>query len=78
MFVSIHADPEFEYPYYSGARQEQGSGKGLGWNLNIPLPAGTDYSNYEGALLEGIEKIKEKKCTNLVVSFGIDTADGKK
>jgi acetoin utilization deacetylase AcuC-like enzyme len=26
MFVSIHANPEFEYPYYSGAREEQGSG----------------------------------------------------
>jgi hypothetical protein len=41
------------------------------------LPAGTDYSKYEVALLEGIAKIKEKKCATLLISFGIDTADGK-
>jgi acetoin utilization deacetylase AcuC-like enzyme/GNAT superfamily N-acetyltransferase len=36
--VSLHGHPSFAYPYFSGFRDEEGSGAGMGCNLNIPLP----------------------------------------
>ena len=36
-YVSIHADPANEFPYFSGRADEQGEGEGEGFNLNIPL-----------------------------------------
>lgn len=41
LFVSIHADPKVEFPYFAGHATESGSGKGEGWNLNLPLPHGS-------------------------------------
>lgn len=38
--VSIHADPQVEYPYYSGYAEETGEGAGADFNLNLPLPWG--------------------------------------
>src|SRR5512147_312341 len=35
--ISIHADPNFEYPHYAGYAEETGSGVGLGFHKNIPL-----------------------------------------
>ena len=39
-YVSIHADPDRDYPYFLGRADETGEGDGAGENLNIPLPAG--------------------------------------
>ena len=39
-YVSIHADPDRQYPYFLGCADETGEGEGTGENLNIPLPAG--------------------------------------
>ena len=40
-YVSIHADPDRDYPYFLGRADETGEGDGAGENLNIPLRAGT-------------------------------------
>ena len=40
--VSIHGNPRFAYPYFSGFADEQGAGAGLGYNLNLPLPEKVD------------------------------------
>jgi len=75
-FISIHADPNFEYPFYSGAASEIGAGEGLNFNVNFPLPAHVDYQEYSVALDAAIKKIIEFKTQYLVLSFGIDTAEG--
>ena len=48
--ISIHADPNFEYPHFTGYADETGKGKGFGFHQNFPLPAGTDDAAYLIAL----------------------------
>ncbi len=42
LYVSLHADPQRQYPFFLGNADETGEGEGSGANLNLPLPAGTD------------------------------------
>ena len=42
--VSIHGDPRTGYPFFLGHADERGAGTGPGFNLNLPLPRGTDYA----------------------------------
>ena len=49
-FASIHGDPRTEYPFYLGHADEKGQGAGLGANLNLPLPRGTDFATWAQAL----------------------------
>ena len=41
LFVSLHADPWDEYPYFLGYADEEGAGAGEGYTLNYPMPQGT-------------------------------------
>lgn len=53
---------------FTGFPEEKGSGKGLGYNLNIPLPRGTTGDvEYCNALLGAISKIREYNPTYLLV-----------
>jgi acetoin utilization deacetylase AcuC-like enzyme len=70
--VSIHADPDFEYPHYIGFASERGSGRGFGFHHNFPLPAGTDDAAYLKALDNALELIRNFKPKYLVVSAGMD------
>src|SRR6476619_2281940 len=45
-YVSIHADPERQYPYFLGRGDEIGEGEGVGENLNLPLRAGATNEDY--------------------------------
>jgi acetoin utilization deacetylase AcuC-like enzyme len=74
--VSIHADPQHEYPYYSGYADETGEGEGAGFNLNIPLAWGSDYATYAPALAEALARIAGFGAEALVVSLGVDTFGG--
>lgn len=47
LYVSIHADPAFDYPFYAGHSKEKGRGAGEGFNVNYPLPLGTPFSLLE-------------------------------
>lgn len=40
--VSVHGDPADVFPYFAGFANETGLGKGVGCNLNLPLPRGVD------------------------------------
>ena len=53
--VSIHGDPDFAYPYFTGFADERGDGAGTGFNLNIPLPEVQDGAQYREALSSGDE-----------------------
>ncbi|WP_444677924.1 histone deacetylase family protein [Halomonas sp. E19] len=47
---SLHVDPRQSYPYFWGGANEEGMGEGLGANVNLPLPLGSDAARYLDAL----------------------------
>jgi len=70
--VSIHGDPTDFYPFFWGHASERGTGRGLGYNLNIPLPFGTDDAAFLIALETALHRIKTNGSNVLVVSVGLD------
>jgi acetoin utilization deacetylase AcuC-like enzyme len=73
LYVSIHCDPREAYPYIAGGRDETGSGKGAGLNVNLPLPGGTDWAAYEPALESALEQVARFAPETVVLSAGFDT-----
>ena len=74
LFVSIHADPRGDYPYYLGHADETGSGEGLGYNMNLPLAQGSAPPQWMAALETACLKLGMFAPEALVVSLGVDTA----
>lgn len=74
--ISIHGDPDFEYPHYAGFADETGAGAGLGFHKNYPLPKDTDDAGYLTALDSALRMIKDFSPEYLVLSTGMDTFDG--
>jgi acetoin utilization deacetylase AcuC-like enzyme len=72
-YVSIHADPDHDYPYFLGRPDEVGEGDGAGQNLNLPLPSGTTNAEYLVALDRALEAIAAVPGSVVVVSLGFDT-----
>jgi acetoin utilization deacetylase AcuC-like enzyme len=74
LFISIHGSPDDFYPYFSGFAAETGAGKGQGFNLNIPLPRGTDGQEYR-RMLEGrvLPAIRAFGPSYQIISAGFDT-----
>ena len=70
-FVSIHADPRTDYPFFWGHADESG-----GNVLNLPLPRGTDWAGYEPALVQALDWIAQDAPGLLIVSYGADTYAG--
>ncbi len=54
---SIHGDPKTEYPFYLGHADETGSGAGVGFNWNYPLPAGSSNALWFDALETACKRI---------------------
>ena len=73
LFVSLHGDPETEFPYFAGYADETGEAEGRGFNLNLPLPSGTGWTEYDEALAAGLRRISDYAADALVVSLGVDT-----
>ena len=73
LFVSIHADPATDYPFYWGHADERGEGQGEGSTLNIPLAHGANLEIYELALGRALARIRDYGARFLVVSYGADT-----
>jgi len=70
--ISIHADPNFEYPHFAGFADEMGAGAGLGFHKNFPLEKGTDNARYLSAVEEALSLIRKFAPKYLVVSAGMD------
>ena len=70
--ISIHADPDFEYPNFFGFAEERGSGRGFGFHHNFPLLQNTDDAAYMSTLDRAIILIREFNPAYLVVSAGMD------
>jgi acetoin utilization deacetylase AcuC-like enzyme len=73
LFVSIHADPSTDYPFFWGHADEPGEGEGGGTTLNLPLPRGTRWAEYDRAVAHAVERIARFEAELLVVSYGADT-----
>ena len=76
LFVSIHADPRTDYPYFWGHADERGEGDGDGATLNLPLPRGADLAGYLPALDTALARIAAFAPELLVISYGADTFAG--
>ncbi|HEY5729674.1 MAG TPA: histone deacetylase family protein [Anaerolineales bacterium] len=70
--VSIHADPDFEYPHFIGFASEHGRGRGLMSHHNFPLPKGTGDAEYLQKLNNALELIRKFNPARLIVSAGMD------
>jgi acetoin utilization deacetylase AcuC-like enzyme len=70
--VSIHADPIRFYPFFWGHAEERGAGDGLGYNLNLPLPRGTDDAAYLEALDSALARTRAFGADVIVVALGLD------
>ena len=71
--ISLHGDRL--YPAYSGSLAERGTGPGLGYNLNVPLPPGSG----DGAYLEAMRRVvlpalHRFKPDLIVVACGFDAS----
>ena len=74
--VSIHADPNHQYPWFWGHSHERGDGAGNGYTLNLPLPMGAG----DGQMLAAIDRarpvISAFAPSYLVVALGLDAFIG--
>ena len=60
-YVSIHADPDRQYPYFLGRADETGEDDGAGENLNIPLHAGASDADYLEATERALEASRTRR-----------------
>jgi acetoin utilization deacetylase AcuC-like enzyme len=73
LYVSLHAHPDREYPYFLGWPDETGEGEGAGANLNLPLPPGLGDEGYLEVLETALDRIADHPGSVVVVSLGFDT-----
>lgn len=74
--VSLHADPSEFYPFYWGHAHERGEGPGLGYNVNLPLPKGTDDMMFLETLKTALQHIKVFGADVIIVALGLDAHEG--
>ncbi len=72
--VSVHGDPRDVFPYFAGYANETGAGKGVGFNLNIPLERGVDGQHYLRVLDDYVlPAVRHFAPDFLVIAAGFDT-----
>eukprot|EP00934_Nitzschia_sp_Nitz4_P008460 Nitzschia sp. Nitz4//scaffold89_size161592//79860//81173//NITZ4_002381-RA/size161592-processed-gene-0.225-mRNA-1//-1//CDS//3329559625//8450//frame0 len=77
LVISIHCDPDHEYPFHSGFSDDTGAGAGEGATHHIPLLPGTSWSKgYCAAMEEAVTKLESFGVDALVISLGLDTHKG--
>ncbi|XAH21216.1 histone deacetylase family protein [Xylophilus sp. GW821-FHT01B05] len=70
--ISLHGDPHFCTPFFTGHAHERGEGDGLGYNINRPLARGTDTDAYLAELKRACTDIRAYAPGALVVALGLD------
>jgi acetoin utilization deacetylase AcuC-like enzyme len=73
LFLSLHADPRQEFPYFLGHADEHGTGAGRGHTVNYPMPWGTEFPLWSEALEQACARIAAHGSDVVVVSLGVDT-----
>ena len=71
-YISIHGDPTNFYPAVAGFSDEQGAGAGQGFNLNLPMPHGSDEAAFFARLDEAIAALRKFNPDALVLPLGFD------
>ncbi|SIP91910.1 histone deacetylase family protein [Aquipseudomonas alcaligenes] len=71
--ANIHGSPSFEYPHFLGYADETGAGRGEGFNLNLPLAAGSAWDVWGAALETACQRIAAYGPDVVLVSLGVDT-----
>ena len=71
-YISIHGDPTNFYPAVSGFEEERGTGKGLGYNLNLPMPHQSSEAVFFDRLQTSIAAIRGFEPDALVLALGFD------
>lgn len=72
-FLSLHGRPEDAFPYFLGYADETGTGEGVGFNANYPMPPGMGFPIWSEALDAALRRIHHYGPDALVVSPGVDT-----
>lgn len=75
LYVSVHTDPDHQYPYFSGTAAEVGEGAGHGTTRNLPLQPGTSDEGFLHAVEVAGELVTAFAPTSVVVSLGLDAFD---
>ncbi len=76
LYASLHIDPNYDFPYFTGYSHETGGSQAPGSTYNLPLPPGTSTSSYLAALDAALHTIHAFEPTTLVVSVGYDPFQG--
>jgi acetoin utilization deacetylase AcuC-like enzyme len=72
--ISIHASPSYEYPYYSGFKDEKGIDQGLGYNINLPYDKDCTPEQWYNSITTAVIKYLPKfKPDVLIISLGTDS-----
>ncbi|MDR3056452.1 MAG: histone deacetylase family protein [Zoogloeaceae bacterium] len=71
-YLSIHADPTNFYPAVAGFAEETGSGRGKGYNLNLPMPHHSPETVFFDRLAKALTVIHAYQPDALVLSLGFD------
>jgi acetoin utilization deacetylase AcuC-like enzyme len=72
LYVSIHGDPTNFYPVVSGHEDERGTGAGLGYNINLPMPHGSDEETFFSRLDEALRALRLFSPDVVVLTLGFD------
>ena len=75
LVVSLHCDPEYDYPFHAGFADENSSDATKGGVHHLPLPVNSNWKDqYQPALESGLKRIFEGfGAQALIVSLGLDT-----
>jgi acetoin utilization deacetylase AcuC-like enzyme len=71
--VSVHADPDRAYPYFTGFTDEAGTGAGRGTTVNLTLDRGCDDAAFLATLTQALDAVHRFDPALVVVSLGVDT-----
>ncbi len=74
--ISIHGNPSFAYPYFTGFADETGEGEGLSFNRNFPLKENIAGNEFLTVLKKALKVVKGFRPDFLIVSLGLDIAKG--
>jgi acetoin utilization deacetylase AcuC-like enzyme len=75
LYVSLHADPNGAYPYFSGYEDERGRGPGENTTINHCLPRSCGDARYLECLDTARREISAFRADTLVVSLGLDALE---
>lgn len=72
LYISIHGDTTNFYPAVTGFEDERGQGGGLGYNLNLPMPHGSEESVFFDRVEQACQAIRLFEPDAIVLALGFD------